>query len=257
LKAVYVGCCGFPVARKKYYEFFSVVELQNTFYELPSLNWARELRLEAPGYFEFTVKAWQVITHPHTSPTWKKMKKKPGGDLENYGYLKPTPENIEAFEKTIEVAKALKARVVVLQTPASMPSTESTIEQVEKFFDAAKSYVKKDLVVGWEIRGPLLHSPKLVKVLEKYDILHVVDVFRNKPLRRQGLGLFYTRLHGIGPGEVNYSYNYTDEDLERLSAILAEEGFEKAYVMFNNVKMLSNAQRFKEMASQKGVLRVF
>ena len=68
-RKLYVGCCGFPYARKKYYEYSKVVELQNTFYELPSLEWGRSARREAPEGFVFTIKAWQVITHPHTSPT--------------------------------------------------------------------------------------------------------------------------------------------------------------------------------------------
>lgn len=255
MKKVYVGCCGFPTSRKKYYELFRIVELQNTFYELPSIEWAKEIRREAPEGFEFAIKAWQVITHVSSSPTWKKMRKKPSGKLENYGYLKPTPENISAFEKTIEIAKALNANIVVLQTPSSMPSYESTIRQVNEFFERIKSYLDRDMVVGWEIRGQLLNVPGLRNLLEKHEILHVVDVFRIRPLYTYVKRMFYTRLHGIGPGEVNYSYNYTDEDLEKLHDILLSEDFEKAYVMFNNVKMLNNAARFKEIVMQKGLLR--
>ena len=255
MKQVYVGCCGFPVARKKYYELFRVVELQNTFYELPSVEWAKETRREAPENFEFTIKAWQVITHPHTSPTWKKMKKPPS-KVENYGYLKPTRENLLAFEKTLEVAKSLEARIVVLQTPSSMPATEFTIKQVDEFFEQAKSYLSAGIIVGWEVRGPLLNNPELGKLLEKHNILHVVDVFRYRPLYRHNSEVLYTRLHGIGPGEVNYSYNYTDEDLEKLFSILLEERFKKAYVMFNNVKMLNNALRFKELFARRELLEI-
>ncbi|MEM4661835.1 MAG: DUF72 domain-containing protein [Desulfurococcaceae archaeon] len=255
MKRVQVGCCGFPTARKRYYELLGVVELQNTFYELPSLEWAQEIRREAPESFEFTVKAWQVITHPYTSPTWRKMKKRPAGSLENYGYLKPTRENIEAFEKTLEIAKALKAKIVVLQTPSSMPATEQTIKQVKEFFENAASCAGGNVVIGWEVRGTLLKLPELKVVFEKFDVLHVTDIFKSKPLYRHNMGVLYTRLHGIGPGEVNYSYNYTDEDLVKLCSMLLEEEFKTGYVMFNNVKMLDNAIRFKEIASQKFALK--
>lgn len=257
MKRVYVGCCGFPCARSKYYSLFKVVELQNTFYELPSVEWASSIRSEAPEDFRFAVKAWQVITHPYTSPTWKKMKKKPSGNLDNYGYLKPTRENIEAFARTIEVARALKADIVVLQTPPSMPYNSESIKWVRRFFEEAKSYVGKEIIVGWELRGELARAPELSKVLDDYDILHVVDVFRARPLRKHSRGVFYTRLHGIGPGEVNYSYNYTDSDLKKLIEILLEEDFEEAYVMFNNVKMLDNGLRLKEMLKEEKSIVVY
>ncbi len=250
MKTVYTGCCGFPTARNKYYRVFSVVELQNTFYELPSIDWARNLREEAPREFRFTVKAWQVITHPHSSPTWKKMKKKPGGNLENYGYLKPTRENIDAFEKTLEVARVLNAEIIVLQTPSSMPSDQEAIRNIDVFFESIKSYLKNE-IIGWEVRGPLLSNSELPRILEKHDVVHVIDVFKGRPLYKSSMQILYTRLHGKGPGEVNYSYNYTDQDLEELSGILLSEDYSIAFVLFNNVKMLENALRFKEIASKK------
>jgi uncharacterized protein YecE (DUF72 family) len=56
----------------------------------------------------------------------------------------------------------------------------------------------------------------------------------------------------LDQGEVNYSYNYTDEDLEKLYNMLVEEDYVEAYVMFNNVRMLNNALRFKEIVVEKG-----
>jgi len=66
------GCCGFPVGMKKYFENFDVVEVQKTFYKPPSQKTAEKWRKNAPENFEFTIKAWQVITHPPSSPTYRK-----------------------------------------------------------------------------------------------------------------------------------------------------------------------------------------
>jgi len=52
-----VGCCGFPTSMKKYFETFSLVELNNTFYTYPREKTAEDWREKAPGNFEFTVKA--------------------------------------------------------------------------------------------------------------------------------------------------------------------------------------------------------
>ncbi|MGB9880578.1 MAG: DUF72 domain-containing protein, partial [Anaerolineae bacterium] len=49
---IHIGCCGFPVARNKYYERFSLVELQETFYRLPRLETVEGWRQQAPADFE-------------------------------------------------------------------------------------------------------------------------------------------------------------------------------------------------------------
>jgi uncharacterized protein YecE (DUF72 family) len=57
-------------------------------------------------------------------------------------------------------------------------------------------------------------------------------------------------LHGLGGKEVNYAYEYTGEDLARLShelSLLTEKGLERAYVMFNNITMFNDAIRFRNL----------
>lgn len=111
-----VGCCGFPVAREKYYRHFSVVELQQTFYRPPRFDTAMKWQREAPPDFEFTVKAWQLITHLPESPTYRRLgqvideKKK-----KYYGFFKPTEEVFSAWREIEKIAEALKARVIVFQ----------------------------------------------------------------------------------------------------------------------------------------------
>ncbi|MEM0378907.1 MAG: DUF72 domain-containing protein [Thermosphaera sp.] len=247
MKTVKVGCCGFPTARSKYYKVFKTVELQNTFYDLPSVEWASGLRREAPEGFEFTVKAWQVITHPSSSPTWRRMKKKLGGDPSNYGFLKPSRENIEALEKTIEVAEALGAVIIVFQTPGSMPFNEEAVKWVDEFFETAVSMTTR-VRYGWEPRGEWARAPILGELLSEHGVIHVVDLLRARPAYSSDI--LYTRLHGLGRGEVNYSYVYTDKDLEELSLLLRDAEFSKAYVMFNNVRMLDDASRFKQLSAR-------
>ncbi|MEZ0394641.1 MAG: DUF72 domain-containing protein [Desulfurococcaceae archaeon] len=245
-----VGCCGFPCSRRKYFELFDVVELQNTFYELPTIEWAESLRKEAPQGFEFTLKAWQAITHPHSSPTWKKMKRPPSGSQENYGWLRPTPENFRALERTLEVARALGASLVILQTPASMPRDEDSAAWVKEFLCEA-SKVAKPVVLGWEPRGPWAEArDALSRIVSDCEIIHVADPFRYEILPNS-FRTFYARLHGIGKGEVNYRYKYTDEDLSTLLEKVKANStsFRRFYIMFNNVYMLDDAMRFKKMVA--------
>jgi uncharacterized protein YecE (DUF72 family) len=71
-----VGCCGFPVKRETYYHTFQVAEVQQTFYQPPLLATGKRWREEAPPDFEFTMKAWQLITHEPSSPTYRRLRMK-------------------------------------------------------------------------------------------------------------------------------------------------------------------------------------
>jgi uncharacterized protein YecE (DUF72 family) len=60
---VRVGCCGFPGGLARYGQTFSVAEVQQTFYQPPPLKTLEKWRTLVPGGFEFTLKAWQLMTH--------------------------------------------------------------------------------------------------------------------------------------------------------------------------------------------------
>ena len=247
---VRVGCCGFPMSRRRYYEMFDTVELQETFYNKPDPERMRKLRDEAPEGFVFNMKAWQAITHPPNSPTWRKSKWRPPKDLwDRYGDLKPTRENMEAWETVCEAAEALAARVIVVQTPPRFGFSEENVSRAIAFFREASSICRARILIGWEPRGSWRERPNAVAtVIESIDnLIHVVDPFRWWPPVSRAAGTAYLRLHGIGGRETNYRYRYTDEDLARLREMVAEVGGEEVFVMFNNVFMKDDASRFKGM----------
>ena len=115
---VKIGCCGFPVSKEKYYKNFDVVEIQKTFYQPPEEKMVLKWREEAPDDFEFTLKAWQLITHEASSPTYRRLKLKiPESKKKNYGFFKPSDEVWEAWEKTEKMAQILKPKIIVFQCP--------------------------------------------------------------------------------------------------------------------------------------------
>ncbi|NPA24113.1 MAG: DUF72 domain-containing protein [Crenarchaeota archaeon] len=239
-----VGTCGIRQPRKRYYESLDVVELQETFYDMPNPERLKELRKEAPREFEFTIKVFQALTHSPRSPTWRRMKYKLRGNIENYGLLRPTKENLELWEEFLNNTKPVEARVYIFQTPPSLPATEESCRWIVEFFNTIR---RDDLIIGWEPRGGFYERVDLLeKVLESCNIIHVVDPFRRFPLRRREINYF--RLHGIGPGETNYRYKYSDEDLKKLLSICRECNGSLIYVLFNNVYMLDDATRFRKLA---------
>ncbi|MGC8994630.1 MAG: DUF72 domain-containing protein, partial [Pyrobaculum sp.] len=78
-------------------------------------------------------------------------------------------------------------------------------------------------------------------------ILIVVDPLRREPLPAD---LYYFRLHGLGEGEVNYRYKYTDDDLRRIVAVIRKLQGDAVYVMFNNIYMYDDAVALKQMLSR-------
>ncbi len=231
---VKVGCCGFPVSRAKYYRDFSLVEVQQTFYQPPQMSTLNKWADEAPEGFEFTVKAWQVITHPCSSPTYRRLKKGPGR-AENYGFFRNTPEVAEAWDRTLEAVQVLRARLILFQTPPRFNPSENNILNMKSFFAKTK---KDNLVFLFEPRGWPWQ-----KTLEVCRLIGLVPVVTEKvlegPLPDR---LLYIRLHG----RQNYRYKYTKDDLTGLKSIV--ESFQgPVYVLFNNLHMYEDALRFKEM----------
>ncbi len=71
---VRIGLCGFTMAFEDYIREYQLVEVQQTFYEPPRDGTMRRWRAQAPSDFEFTIKAWQLITHDAASPTYRRLR---------------------------------------------------------------------------------------------------------------------------------------------------------------------------------------
>jgi len=181
---------------RAYYEEFGAIEVQQTFYRLPKVETMARWRREAPPNFAFTFKAWQVITHPSTSQTWSKVGTRISGRLGNYGLLKPTKENLSAWDQVLGAYRALRADACILQCPPSFVPTPDNIRNAKKFF---KLIARGGIKIGLELRGGWKDKSELVAgICEEYDLIHVVDPFRWKSFPKSRLA--YIRLHGIGGG---------------------------------------------------------
>src|SRR5689334_20619719 len=130
-----VGCCGFPLAKKQYAALLPVAEVQTTFYQPPRVSTLQRWRVEAPLEFEFTLKAWQLITHWASSPTYRRVTT----DLSEAeriecGGFQPTAIVQDAWLTTRACAEALSARCVLFQCPPSFAPTETNLANMRRFF---------------------------------------------------------------------------------------------------------------------------
>lgn len=134
MSRVKVGCCGFAKGREKYFQQFRLVEIQQTFYKPPSVGIVKKWCEEAPQGFEFSLKAWQLITHLPSNPTYRKAGLQFPADKEsNYGFFKPGEEVFRAWAKTRNFAEALEAKVILFQCPAKFTETTRNHCKFETF----------------------------------------------------------------------------------------------------------------------------
>ena len=225
--------------KHEYSDVLKCVEVQHTFYQPPQIKTLEKWRVEMPDEFEFTLKAWQLITHESTSPTYKRLRKKlTEKESVDAGYFKPTDIVAEALETTLACANALGARTILFQCPAKFRQTPENIKNLKKFFRKAD---RKELNFAWEPRGPW--EDKVVKkICDELDLWQVVDPFVARTVTPDRC---YFRLHGIG----GWRYKYEDVELEELVSLLPEKKL--SYVFFNNNEMTDDAMRFEKVLNEK------
>ncbi|MCS4541405.1 MAG: DUF72 domain-containing protein [Euryarchaeota archaeon] len=244
---MYVGCCGFAVNMKEYFKTFNVVEIQSTFYKLPRLETAQKWREQAPTDFKFCVKSWQGITHPGTSPTWKKVgiKLEPE-DIDKYGFLRPTKQVSDAWKKTTEICEILRADICLIQCPASFKQTEENIKNAEKFFSKIK---RNKIKIAWEPRG--WEKTVVKNICKKFNLIHCVDIFASDATWFSNSKIAYFRLHGkYEKGRINYNHEYSSKELQELLTKIHNLKAIEIYLLFNNLYMYKNAKEFMRLVEK-------
>src|SRR5450755_353994 len=130
-----IGCCGWAGSQSRYFSQFPVIEIQSTFYDPPASQVAARWRAIAPLEFEFCIKAWQLITHSSSSPTYRRLRRPVNPERRAfYGSFQDTDEVWQAWMKTLEIADTVRARVILFQCPASFRANSPNIENLSRFF---------------------------------------------------------------------------------------------------------------------------
>lgn len=221
--------------RQEYAELLRCLEIQHTFYQPPMTKTLEKWRAEVPDDFEFTLKAWQLVTHESSSPTYRRLRRKlDEKEAGEAGFFKPTDIVHEAWETTLACAKALKARTILFQCPAKFRQTADNIKNLRRFF---KKIDRDDMNFAWEPRGPW-DDRVVQKICDDLDLWHAVDPFKARTVTPARC---YYRLHGV----VRWRYTYEQGELEELVSLLPKAGL--SYVFFNNVTMTEDALRFRKM----------
>jgi uncharacterized protein YecE (DUF72 family) len=238
-----VGLCGFTMSAARYPSYFGVVEVQQTFYQPPAANVITRWRTQMPGSFELTVKAWMLITHLAKSPTYRRLRRvlTPVERIEA-GAFQNTAIVEEGWQASLAAARILRANKMLFQTPASFRPTPENLANLRSFFARIERPAGMRLLL--EPRGPAW-TPEIVRPLVgDLDLVHVVDPFVGPTVSTD---LTYYRLHGI----TGSRHVYSAEELRRLLAMTPLDG--DAYVMFNNIPRVNDAERFKLLLATRAM----
>lgn len=239
---IHVGCCGWGFFRPKvffgknwkeqfksvlqaYASLFSLVEVNSTFYRLPKLatatKWFKEAK-EKNKKFRFTVKCSKIVTHEDKFSSKR---------------------SVDAFESILEISKALKSDIILIQTPASFKAEEYNIKNLVNFLSRFR---KQAINIAWEPRGKSWKEEIVKEICKKANIIHCVDPFRNSPQYFSTKKIAYFRLHGLGKPTM-YNYKFSKNELTKLKKIISNLNAKEVYVLFNNIFMYENALEFKEI----------
>jgi uncharacterized protein YecE (DUF72 family) len=202
-----------------YSTVFNFVELNSTFYQIPSLKLVKYWRRTVPADFEFSVRCYKDLTHKY--------------------HLEPCEESIKIFNIMMEINKALDSKFLVLQTPSSISFTKKKVQSIKCFFD---NIDRSGSEIVWEIRKkdkkPL--SPYLLALLNDYNILHCVDLSKESPAIASKT--VYSRIFGKGEDNI---YQFTDEELVQIDSKIMDKDPATAVLTFHNVRMYRDAVRLK------------
>lgn len=227
---IWTGTCGFGQRPAAVLRRLDAVEIQETFYRPVAVARAAVWRSGAPPDFRFCVKASRSITHATHRVLGPTMTR---GESAPFGGFGDTRRVAEGWEATRAVAEAVRAEVIVFQTPSTFGPTDKNRLALYPFFESISTSAVRAIELP---RSWATHITE--KICEDLRLVHAVDPFEREPAT---YGLAYFRLTGRPRDRTRYS----DDDLARLREICRE--YDDAFAMFQGQSAVNDALRFSSL----------
>ena len=216
------------LAKAKWLEFyatqFDTVELNATFYRIPSEKTFQNWYKRTPSNFLWSLKANRTITH---------IKK-----------LKDVQEPLDKFYQLISCLKE-KLGVVLFQLPPSLVFEEELLRDFCTLLDPRYRYTL-------EVRHKSWINDKVFEILSKYNIAFCISDSAGRFPYYEAItaNFIYIRLHG--PTKL-YASEYSDAQINEWAEKLIKWG-KDAFVYFDNDfsgYAVKNAKMLKQALAQK------
>jgi uncharacterized protein YecE (DUF72 family) len=242
---------------KFYAEHFNTVEVNSSFYRIPSVTTTRSWAERTPKNFEFSLKLFQKFTHPEM------FLKATGSDPSDLDQ-----KDVDEFRTAIEpIARAGKLGALLAQFPASFKNEPDSRGYLEWLLERFKEY---DLAVELRHKSWSDDPRDTLELLAEQGAAWAqIDEPKFRLSIRQNLlpnvrTFYYLRLHGRNAAqwwsheksEDRYNYFYSTRELEPIAEAVKEASREvkKAYLYANNhfsAKSVANAAILKHQLGQE------
>jgi uncharacterized protein YecE (DUF72 family) len=239
-----------------YADHFETVEVNSSFYRIPSVATAESWARRTPPNFEFSLKLFQKFTHPEM------FQKATGADP-----LDLDQKDVDEFRAAIEpLARAGKLGALLAQFPASFKNEPNARGYLEWLLQRFHEY---DVAVELRHRSWSDDPQDTLRLLGEHNAAWAqIDEPKFRFSIRQNLlpnvrTFYYLRLHGRNAAqwwrheksEDRYNYLYSAGELQPFAEAAREASREvkKAYLYANNhfsAKSVANAAILKHQLGQ-------
>lgn len=209
-----------------YLRYFDTVEINNSFYRLPTPETFATWRANTPANFQFAVKGSRYLTH---------MKK-----------LKEPDEGIERLSTSIR-ALGDKLGVVLFQLP---PGWKINLERLEEFLSKLPRWTR----YTFEFREQSWLTQSVYDLLERYNAAFCIyDLAGFHSPIEVTADFAYVRLHG--PSFAKYQGSYSDAVMREWARRIEKwQSLDTVYVYFDNddsAYAVDNAITLKKMVASR------
>src|SRR5215469_180563 len=191
---------------------FDSVEINYTFYRLPSVESCEAWYRQTPETFRFVVKASRYLTH-----------------------LKRLKDADEAWDGFLERVRPLREKLgaLLLQFPSNFRASEANLERIDRFLGHATRRGSRRLAL--EFRDPSCFEDEMLAILKRHRAALVISHSSRYPVPEPcpTADFSYFRFHGPKKWCASaYSHNELRAWAAQIAAMLA--GRRDVYAFFNN-----------------------
>ena len=201
---------------KAYSSAYDFVEVNSTYYRLPSPVAVSSWRRRVPPEFEFSVRCHKDLAELHR--------------------LELTSKSVRLVDSMAKICRQLRASVLTILIPKELVANKELSSKLSAFLSNV-SLGRTHIAV--EFRGGQPTDDTL-RTLQDYDAVQSVDISRQYP--KVESNILYARLFGKGKQNV---YEFDDNELQDIAAKASGPKFEKSILAFHGVRMYRDAARLK------------